>query len=463
MIRGRPFRSWCAGATLIGGLGGCIRHSAVPPPANVLIVTLDTARADRLTAYGFQSASMPAIDRLAREGILFQRATTVAPLTLPAHSSLLTGLYPQHHGVRDNADPPLEPAHRTLAEMLHGRGFRTAAFVAASVLASDRGLSRGFDVYRDTTTSSDAGALPRVRRPGNEVVDEALTWLNGHEDSPFFVWVHLYDAHAPYRTPEPYRTQYAADPYEGSLAFVDSQVDRVTRWLESHHQLSRTLVIVAGDHGESLGDHAELEHGIFLYESVLHVPLIMRVPGVAPQRFVAITSLVDVMPTVLGMLRLPGPQVDGLDLNPAIRGAREPADRLVYSESLYPARFGWSPLRAARDGRFKFIDAPRPELYDLETDPFEERNLYATRSATATALARRLEAFNGVERRSASDRMDRVPADVRARLNALGYIGTDARTAGSTGRDQKDVIATYNAVRLAARSASLGPSNWHRE
>jgi arylsulfatase A-like enzyme len=462
MIRGRLFLTGCAGATLVGGLAGCTRNPIGTPPINVLIVTLDTTRADRLSAYGFQSASMPAIDRLAREGILFQQATTVAPLTLPAHSSLLTGLYPRHHGVRDNADPPLEPAHRTLAEILRGRGFRTAAFVAASVLASNRGLSRGFDVYRDTT-SSDAGALPRVRRPGNEVVDEALTWLDGHEGSPFFVWVHLYDAHAPYPTPEPYRTQYAADPYEGSLAFVDSQVDRVTRWLESHHQLSRTLVIVAGDHGESLGDHEELEHGIFLYESVLHVPLIMRVPGVAPRRFVAITSLVDVMPTVLGMLRLPGSQVDGLDLNPAIRGAREPADRLVYSESLYPERFGWSALRAARDGRFKFIDAPRPELYDLETDPFEERNLYATRSATATALARRLEGFNGAERRSASDRMDRVPADVRARLKALGYLGTDARTAGSTGRDPKDFIATYNAVRLAGRSASLGPSAWQRE
>ena len=226
-------------------------------------------------------------------------------------------------------------------------------------------------------------------------------------------------------------------------------------WFESHHQLSRTLIVVVGDHGESLGDHGELEHGIFLYESVLHVPLIMRVPGVAPRRFVAITSLVDVMPTVLGMLRVPGPQVDGLDLNPAIRGAREPADRLVYSESLYPERFGWSALRAARDGRFKFIDAPRPELYDLETDPFEERNLYTTRSVTATALARRLEGFDGVERLPRIDRMDRVPVDVSARLKALGYIGTDARTARSTRRDPKDFIATYNAVRLASRSVPL--------
>jgi choline-sulfatase len=453
MIRRRVLRS-CAGAILTGVLAGCTENSAVAPPANVLIVTLDTTRADRLSAYGFQSASMPAIDRLARDGILFQRATTVAPLTLPAHCSLLTGLYPRHHGVRDNADPPLDPTHRTLAEILHGRGFQTAAFVAASVLASDRGLSRGFDVYRDTTTSSDGGAPHNVRRPANEVIDDALTWLNGHEDSRFFVWMHLYDAHAPYRTPEPYRTRHSADPYEGSLVFVDAQVDRVIRWLESHRQLSRTLIVVAGDHGESLGDHGELEHGIFLYESTLHVPLIMRVPGVAPRRLGAITSLVDVMPTVLGLLRLPGPPVDGLDLTPALGGAGEPTDRLVYSESLFPERFGWSALRAVRDGRFKLIDAPRPELYDLETDPFEERNLYTPGSATATALARRLEAFDALQGVPGSGPTDRVSADVRARLRTLGYIGGDARSAGSTRRDPKDYIATYNAMRLASRSAS---------
>jgi arylsulfatase A-like enzyme len=180
----------------------------------------------------------------------------------------------------------------------------------------------------------------------------------------------------------------------------------------------------------------------------------MRVPGVAPRRLVAITSLVDVMPTVLGVLRLPGPPVDGLDLTPALRGAGEPQDRLVYSESLYPERFGWSALRAVCDGRFTFIDAPRPELYDLETDPFEERNLYATRSATATALARRLEAFDALEGAPVSGPTDRVPVDVKARLRALGYIGADARRAGSMRRDPKDYIATYNAMRLASRSAS---------
>jgi arylsulfatase A-like enzyme len=319
-------------------------------------------------------------------------------------------------------------------------------------LAADRGLARGFDLYHDTTTSG-PDAPRTVRRPGNEVVDDAVNWLNGRDESPFFLWVHLYDAHAPYRPPEPYRSQYSTDPYEGSLAFLDSQVGRLIQALESHHQLNRTLIVLAGDHGESLGDHGELEHGIFLYESVLHVPLIMRVPGVGPQRFAAITSLVDVMPTVLGFLRLPSVPVDGLDLTSAIRGITAPVDRSVYSESLFPQRYGWSALRALHDGTSKFIDAPRPELYDLETDPFEEHNLYATRSYTAMMIARRLDALyaNGLE--ASGGQMDPVPADLKERLAALGYLGADARSDPPAGRDPKDFIETYNAMRRAARSA----------
>ena len=452
MIRPQRSRVWPIGAVLAVALAGCTRN-ALPPPANVLIVTLDTTRADRLSAYGFQSASMPAIDRLAREGIVFQQATTVAPLTLTAHSSLLTGLYPPHHGVRDNADRPLDPAHRTLAEILHGRGFQTAAFVGAAVLSADRGLARGFDLYRDTTASG-PDAPRTVRRPGNEVVDDAVRWLNGHDDSPFFVWVHLYDAHAPYRPPEPYRSQYSTDQYEGSLVFLDSQVGRLIQALESHHQLNHSLIVLAGDHGESLGDHGELEHGIFLYESVLHVPLIMRVPGVTPQRFAAITSLVDVMPTVLGFLRLPSIPVDGLDLTSAIRGATAPVDRSVYSESLFPQRYGWSALRALHDGRSKFIDAPRPELYDLETDPFEEHNLYTTGSITATTIARRLDELYARGFEASGGEVDPVPADLKERLAALGYLGADARSEHPAGRDPKDFIETYNAMRRGSRSLS---------
>jgi arylsulfatase A-like enzyme len=239
--------------------------------------------------------------------------------------------------------------------------------------------------------------------------------------------------------------------YEGSLVFLDSQVGRLIQALESHHQLNRTLIVLAGDHGESLGDHGELEHGIFLYESVLRVPLIMRVPGVTPQRFAAITSLVDVMPTVLGLLRLPSTPADGLDLTSAIRGATAPVDRSLYSESLFPRRYGWSALH---DGRSKFIDAPRPELYDLETDPFEEHNLCTTGSITAATIARRLDDLYVRGLDASAGQLDPVPADLKERLAALGYLGADARSGHPAGRDPKDYIETYNAMRRASRSLS---------
>jgi arylsulfatase A-like enzyme len=459
MIRRPLVRAGCASVVLVAGLARCTSTSRTAPPTNVLLVTLDTTRADRLSIYGFQTASMPAMERLAREGVVFQRATTVAPLTLPAHCSLLTGLYPLHHGVRDNADLPLDAAHPTLAQMLHDRGFRTAAFVASSVLASDRGVARGFDTYRDTRKTSDAGSSLDTRRPGNEVVDEALTWLTGHEDRPFFAWVHLYDAHAPYRPPEPFRSRYAADPYEGGLAFADSQVNRLIEWLESQHQLDRTLVIVAGDHGEALGDHGELEHGMFLYESVMHVPLVMRVPGVAPRRIDGITSLVDVLPTVLGLLGLPAGAGDGLDLSRAIRRGEEPSDRVIYSESLYPRRFGWAALRAVRAGQIKFIEAPRPEVYDLNADAFEEHDLSHDRPDLVATMRARLETL---VHSAPPDRVEpqgaraAAPDELRA-LRSLGYVSSSRASSATaiSAPDPKDYIQAYNKMMSHAARAEL--------
>ena len=436
-------------AVIVGALAGAVRTSAPSAIANVLIVTLDTTRADRLPPYGYQSASMPAIERLGDQGVVFLQAFTVAPLTLPAHCSLLTGLYPPHHNVRDNGDPPLDRSHPTLAEVLHGYGLRTAAFVATDVLAADRGLARGFDVYRDPFSAhSDA---PTNRRPANEVIDEALGWLSDRDDSRFFVWVHLYDAHAPYRPPEPFRSRFATDPYEGSLVFMDAQVDRLLQWLETHQQLARTLVVVAGDHGESLGDHGELEHGIFVYDSVLRVPLIMRGPGIPARRFVPVTSLVDVMPTILSLLRIPSIVTDGRDFAQGMIGAANVPERSVYSESMYPQQFGLSALRAVRVGGRKFIDAPRPELYDLATDPFEEHNLYQTGS-TASAMAARLDAFGEPRRAPGAATNGNVPdAERRRRLAALGYIAGDARTPTAPALDPKDYIETYNATRRRGR------------
>jgi choline-sulfatase len=440
-----------AGIFCLCVIAGVVRPGTPSSVSNVVIVTLDTTRADRLPPYGYQSASMPAIERLAGEGLVFLQAFTVAPLTLPAHCSLMTGRYPPHHNVRDNGDPPLDPSHATLAETLHGRGFRTGAFVAADVLARDRGLARGFEVYRDPATAH--GDAPSIREPANEVVNKALSWLSASGDSPFFVWVHLYDAHAPYSPPEPFRSRFPTDPYEGSLAFMDTQVDRLIQWLGTHQQLARTLIVVAGDHGESLGDHGELEHGLFIYDSVLHIPLMMRGPGIPARRFVPVTSLVDVMPTILGLLRIPSTTTDGRDLTPAMLRGTDVPEAVVYSESMYPQRFGVSPERAVRVGGKKFIEAPRPELYDLLTDPLEEHNEYQAGSPMAYALAAVLDTFGGVRPSPGAPTNGTVPDRERQeRLAALGYIAGDPGRPATPGLDPKDYIAAYNATRWAGRT-----------
>ena len=245
-------KTWLLAAVAATALSaGC---SGAPP--NVIVITLDTTRADRLAPYGFMDAPMPALERLANEGAVFLQASSVAPLTLPAHTSLFTGLLPPHHGVRDNADPPLAQGTPTLAETLRARGYRTGAFVASVVLDGDRGLARGFEAYHGVTASTGGGATGRQRR-ADAVIDDALGWLDTIGGSRFFLWAHLYDAHRPYEAPEPYRSRYAHDPYVGEIAFMDGEIGRLLRELEGRRLLDRTVIVVAGDHGESLGDHGE--------------------------------------------------------------------------------------------------------------------------------------------------------------------------------------------------------------
>jgi arylsulfatase A-like enzyme len=289
-------------------------------PAGVVVITLDTTRADRLSPYGFMNVSLPHLERLAREGVVFDQATSVAPLTLPAHASLFTGLLPPRHGVRDNADPPLAEAHTTLAEVLRSHGFRTGASVGSVVLDPDRGLQQGFQQYRGVV----AGSAARQRR-ADSVIDDALQWLDGISGARFFLWVHLYDPHRPYDPPEPYASTYGHNPYVGEIAFADAQIGRLLEALERRARLDRTVVVVAGDHGESLGERGERDHGVLIYENVLRVPLIVRGPGLAPRRVGEVVRLTDVMP------------------------------------------------------------GPRPELYDLQHDPFEDRNLYGERRVLAAA------------------------------------------------------------------------------
>ena len=264
--------------TPTGTAVGHLPRGVQPADLNLLVITLDTTRADRLGAYGWPQSATPALDRIAAEGVLFEQAVSPAPLTLPAHSSLFTGKYPPHHGVRDNGGFFLDERETTLAERLKARGVKTGGFVGAYVLDRTWGIGQGFDTYFDNFDLSkfDAPSLSEVERPANEVADRALAWLETAKSSRFFGWIHFYDAHSPYEPPEPYRTRFADRPYLGEIAFVDSQVARIRAFLEAERLLDRTVVVVLGDHGESLGDHGEGTHGFFVYESVLHVPLMIQ-------------------------------------------------------------------------------------------------------------------------------------------------------------------------------------------
>jgi arylsulfatase A-like enzyme len=359
---------------------------------NLLIITLDTTRADRIGAYGY-SAQTPNLDRLAREGTVFEQTTSASPLTLPAHGSLFTGQFSPGHGVRANGGFFSAAEHTTLADVLKRHGFATGAFVGSYVLDSRFGLDQGFDTYIDDFDGSYTSRFTAssLQRPANEVVDRALTWLRQTASTRFFAWLHFYDPHAPYEPPEPYRAMFADDPYVGEIAFVDAQLGRMVAFLEERHLLDRTIVVVIGDHGESLGDHGELTHGRSLYESVLRVPFIMRVPleGFAGQRVGGPALSVDMMPTLLDLLQIAQPEpVDGTSLVPAVSGATAGADRVAFAET--PSPESPTDLRMVRLGRFKLIAAPRLELYDLAEDPAEQRNLTERNAALAQSLMWRL-------------------------------------------------------------------------
>ena len=435
-----------AAAGLAGHRGSTGQAGGARTAWNVLMLTLDTTRADRLGAYGFAGAETPNIDRVAREGVLFEQAESAAPLTLPAHTSLFTGRFPFQHGVRDNG-AVLDPGERTLAQVLQTRGFRTAGFAASYVLDARWGLARGFDLYDGTFGRRGNGAQDDgMRRSADQIVDRALAWLNTTSDARFFAWLHFYDAHTPY---EPVGQR--ATGYQGEIAFVDFQIGRVLAFLDARRLRDRTLVVIVGDHGESLGEHGERSHGLFVYEAVTRVPLIISAPSsrMHGRRVTDVVRSVDLMPTVLDLLGIPVPSsVSGMTLAAQMAGAPRKAEIDAYSETMYPRyHFGWSALRALRAGRFKLIEAPRPELYDLAADPSEQHNLYERRPALAAALARRLspDEPNGTRRGSAGGATDR---DAAARLASLGYLSGSPRglKASAALADPKDEIGLYQLI-----------------
>ena len=431
-------------------------------PANVLLVSIDTVRADRLGAYGYRGAHTPRLDALARSGLRFERATTVVPLTLPAHSSLLTGTFPAWHGVRDNGGFYLGDDQVTLAEVLRDRGFRTGGFVGAFVLDRRWGIARGFERYFDDFDLSKfegGGGMDSVQRRGDEVVARAVEWLAEDEKRPFFAWVHLYDPHTPYDAPEAFASRFPKTPsgaYDAEIAWTDSLVGRLIDSL-GQRRLERTVVVVVGDHGEALGEHREQTHGFFVYDETIQIPLFLAGPGIASGVVHEQVRIVDVLPTVLELLGLESPpQVQGVSL--LLRGG-ERQGLPALAESWYPRyHYGWSELASLRDGRYKLIRAPRRELYDLESDPEESRNLAEEDPQRADAMEAALRELTA---RVARDEANRGPqvldSETAERLQALGYVasGVSPRHLEERPRgDPKDKIDLYNLLKKAGTAAS---------
>lgn len=433
---------------------------------NVLLISIDTLRADRLGSYGHAAARTPVLDALAARGLRFAQATTVAPLTLPAHASLLTGTFPTFHGVRDNGQFYLGEEQVTLAEVLAARGYRTGGFVGAFVLDRRWGTAQGFDTFFDDFDLAKyemAAGIDAAQRPANEVVDRALDWIRQDSPAPFFAWVHLYDPHAPYAAPEPYASQFPADmhgAYDAEVAFTDAQVGRLLDALREAGALDDTIVVVVADHGESLGEHQEQQHGFFIYDAATQVPLVVAGPEVPARVVTEQVRIVDVMPTILDALAVERPAaVQGESLLPTGRGER--LRLLAFAESWYPRyHYGWSELTALRDGRYKFIAAPRRELYDLRNDPGERINLAESNPRLADGMARALADLAARTAGSAGRQSpQQVDPAVEERLRALGYVGggISPRTLEDRPRgDPKDKIGLYNQLKLAGTDSVAG-------
>jgi arylsulfatase A-like enzyme/predicted Zn-dependent protease len=432
---------------------------------NCLLITVDTLRADRLGCYGFPRIETPTIDGFASRGVKFEKCIAQTPLTLPSHTSLLTGTHPFFHGVRDNGAFVVPAELKTLAESFKDNGYATAAFVGAYVLDSKWGLDQGFDYYFDQFDLSkfEKISLGSVQRPANEVMDEALKWLEQNRGSKFFAWVHLYDPHTPYEPPPSFDSRYPKNPYLGEIAFVDSELGRLWRWLRDSGLDDNSFLVFASDHGESLGEHQEASHGFFVYQEAIHVPLIFVTPFGRFQGLSSaeVVSLVDIMPTLLEMSGLPVPaEVQGESLLPFFFNPSKDAARFAYSETYYPRyHYGWSELRSYQNKYHKLIIAPQRELYDLAADAEEMKNVAAVEPKILTALEGGATDF--VDRLSRNAyRMDirKIDEETRERLAALGYIGsfTDAsRLEGKALANPKEKIVIFNEL---SRAREMGMS-----
>ncbi len=416
---------------------------------NVLLVTLDTLRADRVGCYGYREGRTPNMDELARDGVLFLNATCQVPLTLPSHASILTGLYPTAHGVHNNGTYTLSPEHVTLAEVLTDAGFLTAAFTASFSVDSRFGVNQGFEVYDDSFQQDSPFKPLNSERRAEDVFASFSSWLDRNVSEKFFAWVHFFDPHLPYDPPPGYLKDFINRPYDGEVAYMDHYIGEIVRSLRAKGLLGRTLIILAGDHGEAFGERGEAGHGIFLYEMAMQVPFILYAENRIPAGKIVRSRvrLIDIFPTILDMLDLSeggGGGVDGTSLIPIIEGQRK-KDLDSYLETFYPREnHGWSELLGLVSGKWKYIEAPRPELYDLDDDPEEIKNLIAAESDIAAQMKKILEEI--IQKGTGMGSGGRtLTAEEEERLRSLGYIQF---AGGKTGGDYPDPKDKIDEMRL---------------
>ncbi len=423
-----------------GGDGGLRAGSRSLERPNVLLITIDTLRADKLGCYGSPRVKTPNIDQLAKKSVLFTRAYAHNPLTLPSHANILTGATPLYHGVHDNENFNLRDQFLTLAEYLKNRGYSTGAVVGAYPLDSRFGVAQGFDFYDDNVAPKGSPKNSAGERKAGDVAAVVKSWLKWQK-SEWFLWMHVFDPHFPYEPPEPFLSQYPDKPYNGEVAYVDSVLGDLFRYLEAGDLFERTLVVLTSDHGESLGDHGEKTHGILAYNSVLWVPLVVFFPGLRPAKVDQPAAHVDIFPTICDLLGLEKPaNLQGVSLASAIRGKPGPA-RLIYFESLEPYyNFGWAPLRGFIAGKQKFLDSPIPELYDLDVDFNETINRLdnTAPSQFRIRLNRLMETLSHPEAEGAKKRYDQR---TREMLRSLGY-------AGGPGDERKDKFGPQDDVKV---------------
>ncbi|MHB0969249.1 MAG: sulfatase-like hydrolase/transferase [Thermoanaerobaculia bacterium] len=431
------------------------REPATLAGSNVVLITIDTLRADHIGAYGYGPAATPNIDALARNGIRFDNAMAGAPLTLPSHATILTGMHPHRHGLRNNAAGSLPDDAATLPTSFAGAGYRTAAFVGAFVLDHRFGIGRGFETYDDEIDRDpDAPAGIEAERPATAVVDRALQWLGVADARPFFLWVHVYDPHAPYAPPEPYRSTFNARAYDGEIAYVDAEIGRLVAAIRGMPGGEKTVIAVMGDHGEALGEHGELTHGVLLYEPTLRVPLIVQAPGLAPRTVTTPVGLADVAPTLAALVALPKlARADGVDLSAALLGGREPEQHDLYAETQYPTLFGWSGLEALRRGALKLIDSPAPELYDLASDPREAKNVYTTERRSMFALRA---ALDGLRSNAVAAKPSAMDAETAQKLASLGYLGGAPQPVATNARAPLEVVHLFRRFEEATWALNEG-------